>query len=88
MDQYPGDIRLKYQWIFFYSNFFWIDGNVGIGFEMFSSNFDIEIFFENGKICMGNGRFEVYKSDKSISTVSRLLKFDMIMGLLAIYLGK
>lgn len=28
------------------------------------------------------------KSDKSISTVSRLLKFDMIMGLLAIYLGK
>ncbi len=28
------------------------------------------------------------KSNKSISTVSRLLKFDMIMGLLAIYLGK
>ncbi|MFA7577241.1 MAG: Gfo/Idh/MocA family oxidoreductase, partial [Candidatus Muiribacteriota bacterium] len=29
--------------------------------------FDIEIFLENGKICVGNGRFEVFKSDKSVS---------------------
>lgn len=33
-------------------------------------------------------KFLYDKSDKSISKVSRLLKFDMIMGLLAIYLGK
>lgn len=29
-----------------------------------------------------------FKSDKSISTISRLLKFNMLIGLLAIYLGK
>ncbi|MFA5480570.1 MAG: hypothetical protein WC337_11155, partial [Candidatus Muiribacteriota bacterium] len=29
--------------------------------------FDIELFLENGKICVGNGRFEVFKSDKSVS---------------------